>query len=100
MENGYEQVYTVNGNLQAEMIRLFLQTHGIIARPIQESAGATYGLTVGPLGEVRIYVETERAEEARQILRDMEAGKYELPSISPSTPGQGEADEPEEDDFL
>lgn len=100
MENEYEQVYTANGNLQAEMIRLFLQSFGIQAHGYQESAGATYGLTIGPLGEVKIYVHADQAEEARRILQEMEEGKYELPGLD--APGKSEADEtpPSDDDFI
>ncbi len=90
-------VYTANGKLDAETIRLFLVSLGIDAQALGESAGATYGLTIGPLGEVKIYVPEDQEAEARQILADMEAGKYETNSDLPYT-GEPEdaSEEPEE----
>ncbi|NIW46962.1 MAG: hypothetical protein GWN30_20085, partial [Gammaproteobacteria bacterium] len=41
---------------------------------VQEGAGRAYGLTIGPLGEVEIYVPANRLEEAMQILDDYESG--------------------------
>jgi hypothetical protein len=41
----------------------------------QESAGLAMGLTVGSLGEVKVFVPAEKVEEARKILQDMEEGK-------------------------
>lgn len=75
--NSYITVYSTYGQLAGEMIRLLLESNNIPALLSQESAGATYGLTVGPLGEVKVLVPAGRADEARQILRDMEEGKLE-----------------------
>ena len=77
--NDYIPVYSANGKLAAEMIRLMLEAHGIPAIISQESIGESYGLTMTPLGETRILVHPSRVEEAEQILRDMEAGKLETP---------------------
>ncbi len=73
-------VYTANGKLSAEMIKAFLGSQGIEAMVSQESAGSTYGLTVGPLGEVDILVEQHDEARARQVLADMEKGKFALDS--------------------
>lgn len=68
-------VYTANGRLHAETVRLFLEANGIAAEILQESAGSTYGLTVGPLGEVDIYVPEHQVEEAERLLEAMENGE-------------------------
>lgn len=79
MSANYELVYRAHGQLDAQMIRLFLESKGFTVLTYGESVGVTYGLTVGPLGEVEILVPIAQVEEARRTLIDMEAGKYELP---------------------
>ena len=68
-------VYTAQGQLAGEMIRLLLESVNIPAIISQESAGIAFGLTVGPLGEVIVLVPAGRAEEAREVLRAMENGQ-------------------------
>ena len=72
-------VFTAHGMLEAEMIVNFLASQGIEAMASQESVGMSYGITVGPLGEVKVYVNEEVEADAHQALMDMEAGVYELP---------------------
>jgi len=73
----YVEVYSANGQLEADMIRLMLEASGLHVITNQESAGAVYGLTVGPLGEVRILVPETEVEEANMLLKAMEEGKLE-----------------------
>jgi hypothetical protein len=75
----YVQVYTAYGQLAGEMVRLLLESMKIPSRLLQESAGASLGLTVGPLGEVNILVPLKFVDEARDILRAMEEGRLEEP---------------------
>jgi hypothetical protein len=70
----YVQIYTAYGTLQGEMIRAFLESNGIKVFIAQESVGMTYGLTVGPLGEARIYVPVNQKEIAEKLLEEMEDG--------------------------
>ena len=72
----YKHVYTAYGQLQAETIKLFLQSLGYNARISQESAGLTLGLTVGPLGKVKILVPEEEAATATEALDKMEDGDF------------------------
>lgn len=72
-------VYTADGKLAAEMIRLTLESFGIPAVIFQESLGIVYGLTVGPLGETQVLVHPSRVDEAREILKAMEDGSLEVP---------------------
>ena len=72
-------VYTAHGMLEAEMIVNFLASQGIEAMASQESVGMTYGITVGPLGEVKVYVNEEFEADAHQALMEMEEGVFELP---------------------
>lgn len=86
----YFEVYSANGQLEADMIRLMLEASGLHVITNQESAGAVYGLTVGPLGEVMILVPENEVEEANALLQAMEEGKLEsdLPLDHPEEAGE------------
>lgn len=71
-------VYVANGKLEAESVKILLESFGIPAFVNQESAGSTYGLTVGPLGEVDVFVEDSNIEEAKKIITAMKEGKLEV----------------------
>lgn len=71
-------VYVANGKLEAESVKILLESFGIPAFLNQESAGETYGLTVGALGEVDVLVEDTNIEEATKIINAMKEGKLEV----------------------
>ncbi len=77
MSNEYLKVFTANGQLEADMVRLMLEAAGITVIQRRESAGAVYGLTVGPLGEVHLYVPDDQFSTARQLIEKMQAGEFE-----------------------
>ena len=72
-----EVVYVASGNIEAESVKILLESFGLNAFTNQESAGKTYGLTVGPLGLVEVLVPEDQVEEAKQIIRAMDAGNLE-----------------------
>lgn len=72
-----EVVYLANGKLEAESVKILLESFGIPAFVNQESAGSTYGLTVGLLGEVEVIVPLSRLEEAKKVIADMNSGTFE-----------------------
>jgi len=74
-----EVVYVANGMLEAESVRLLLESFNIPAFLNQESAGIAYGLTVGPLGEVEVLVPTRYITDAKQIITEMKSGNLENP---------------------
>lgn len=82
------QVYSTEGQLEAEMIKGFLEAQGINVVLSQESIGRTYGLTAGRLGQVKILVPESQAEEAVSILKAMERGEYEDIDLSDSSEDQ------------
>ncbi|MPM29825.1 hypothetical protein SDC9_76366 [bioreactor metagenome] len=59
-------------------MKILLESFSIPAFINQESAGATYGLTVGALGEVDVFVEDANIEEAKKIITAMKEGKLEV----------------------
>ncbi len=46
----YKHIYDAYGMLDAEQIKIFLESEGIDVIIAQESAGQTLGLTIGALG--------------------------------------------------
>lgn len=72
-------VYTAAGALQAEIIRSLLESAEIPARTQQESAGAVFALTVGPLGEVEVLVPVARQAGAAELIQAYEHGDLEAP---------------------
>lgn len=65
---GLAVVYRASGLLNAQVIKGRLETSGIPAVLDYESLGPTLGITIDGLGEVRVMVPVERAEEARELL--------------------------------
>lgn len=83
-EKEWIHVYTAYGQLDAAMMVDFLMANGIEATSLQESLGTVYGLTVGPLGEAKIFVPEKDKEAALELFRQMEEGKLELPDNNTS----------------
>lgn len=78
MKPEYVLAYRATGHILAESIAALLKSFEIDAFVSQESAGITYGLTVGPLGEARIYVPEDQLEEAKRLLEQMDRGELEV----------------------
>lgn len=78
MEKKLVEITRVPGLLNADMLKVFLESKGIHAMVIQESAGKTFGLTVDGLGHARVYVFEDQVEEAEEVLAGLERGDYEL----------------------
>lgn len=62
-------VALANGKLQAEIIKSLLEDQGIPVLLAGEAAGYVYGLTRGPLAEVKVLVPAEKSLEAKRILQ-------------------------------
>lgn len=76
-EGKWVQLANVHGDLQAELLRGLLEAQEIPVVLSQEGAGRAIGLTVGPLGEVKIMVPGVHLSRARTILMQYEAGAFE-----------------------
>ncbi len=66
------QIYSVAGLLTAEVLKGRLESVGIPVLLRYESLGPVMGITIDGLGEVRILVPADYAEDARQLIGDME----------------------------
>jgi len=65
-------IRTVPGLMKAQVFKTKLESAGIPVLLDYESAGQIYGITVDGLGQVRIMVPQDRAEEARGLLQEEE----------------------------
>jgi len=70
-------VSTLQGELQASIIKSHLESEGIPVLLKYESAGKVFGLTVDGLGEVQILVPRQFAVEAKRIIEPQEDNKIE-----------------------
>jgi hypothetical protein len=64
----FVEICRVQGDLHASVIKSHLESEGIPVLLEYESAGRVFGLTVDGLGEVRILVPQDLADEARLII--------------------------------
>ena len=67
-ESEFVVVSKVQGDIIANVLKSHLESEGIPVLLKYEAAGRIYGLTVDGIGEVRILVPREYAEEARSII--------------------------------
>jgi hypothetical protein len=67
-------VDTVNGSLNAEILRGLLQALGIEVLLSQEGAGRALGLEVGLMGDIDILVNSDDVPEARRLIDDYYSG--------------------------
>lgn len=58
------------GEIDAQLIRALLQSHGIASSFSGESLRLTHAFTLNKLGKVRILVRPEDEELARQVLEE------------------------------
>lgn len=89
-DKNWVAVYSAQGRLSAEMVRILLESFAIPAILSQESVGATYGFTIGDLGEVDILVQASKADEAAEILRAMDEGNLEADNVVSENKDDGE----------
>ena len=74
MTSDWIAVAETAGRLEAEILKGMLEFIGLHVRLSQESAGATYGLSVGPLGRVELMVLAGEETTARSALDDYYSG--------------------------
>ncbi len=76
-------VFVANGELQAEQVRQFLESAGILSTSRGESLRKTHGLTLDGLGRVEILVAEADEERARTLLASADAGEFRLGDDAP-----------------
>ena len=67
----WEILTEVQGRLEAEFIKSYLESQGIESELFQESVGHhIYPVTIDGLGRVQIFVPKDQAQEARALLEE------------------------------
>ncbi|MDP2919325.1 MAG: DUF2007 domain-containing protein [Dehalococcoidia bacterium] len=69
-EQKFVTVAVVNGELKANVLKSRLESEGIPVFLRYESAGRVYGFSINGLGEIKICVPQEFADDAKQILEE------------------------------
>jgi hypothetical protein len=72
----WKKVYTVLGELQAEIMRGLFDAQGITVRLSQEGVSRAYGLGIGPTAEVELLVPENQFAEAEEVLKRYQAGEF------------------------
>lgn len=67
-------VAEVEGIIRAQIIRSYLEDAGIPAHLAGEAVAGVYGLLQGPLSIVKVYVPAALANDARELLADLDLG--------------------------
>ncbi len=86
MEKKLVRLSTVTGLLNADLLKMFLESKGIECLFSQESAGRTMGLTVDGLGSAKVYVREDQLHDAEELLAALERGDFELPDEKTEPP--------------
>ena len=68
MEMDLEELLTVEGTMEAEIVKSKLENFNIPVLLKFESAGHIFGITMNGLGKVKIMVPRSLLQEAREIL--------------------------------
>jgi len=82
-------VRTVNGRVEAQQVKAFLEAHDIPSEIRGESVGAIYGYTLDGLGAVRILVPSSLVDAALDLLARVDRGELELPDEPDIEPAAG-----------
>lgn len=75
--NDWVLVYTTNTEIDAELIKQNLENNGIKAN-ILSQVDSTRQFTIGFLAVVKIFVEQENYNKAKEIITSIENGEFEI----------------------
>ena len=68
----YGLLAEVYGRMEAELVKSYLEAHGIDVELFQESIGQNiYPTTIDMLGSVQIFVEKDKLEEALVLFKEI-----------------------------
>ena len=73
----WELVGFVNNPVQAEILKGLLEAQGIMVHIVREGYQAAMGIGSQPSVRIELLAPTDQVEEARQIIDDYNAGKFE-----------------------
>lgn len=70
-------VYIARNSFEADLIIALLDSEGIPAYAAGAAASQAFGLALGPLAEVRVFVSAAHAQRAEQIVAERHLGEGE-----------------------
>ena len=76
-ERNWKTILTVQGELQAEVVRGLLEAQGVPVHLSQEGVARAYGLGVGPLSEVDVLVPENFVQAAERVIEGYQNGEFE-----------------------
>jgi hypothetical protein len=76
-EQNWVTLTTVQGELQAELLKGLLEAQEIPVQLSQEGVARVYGFTFGPLAEVDFLVPEKWLTAAKEVIQAYEAGEFE-----------------------
>lgn len=72
----YELLAEVNGRMEADLLKSYLEAEGIQVEMFQEAVGHNiYPVMIDGLGRVQLFVPKEQAKEAKEILEQYNKSK-------------------------
>ncbi len=75
-------VRIVHDPIYAEILRGLLEAQGIMVNIVREGYQAAYGIGSQPSVRIDIMAPNDQVDEAKQILADYDAGKFENENLS------------------
>jgi len=85
----------VQGRLEGEMLKSFLEAEGVPVELFQEGAGmSAFPTSVGALGLVEVFVPKEKRAEAEALIRAFENPENDVPEDEDASdlPDEGDSD--------
>lgn len=74
----YTLLAELNGRLEADLLKSYLEANGIDVELFQESVGQhAYPVMVDGLGRVQVFVPTDKLKEARKLLKTFTSDEFD-----------------------
>jgi len=80
---GFAEIYVTQDEMHADLIRQLLEGSGIPCLLRSMKVGGYEGITLGPLGEIRVRVPQPYAQKAKRLIREAIADGAIWPLGSP-----------------
>jgi hypothetical protein len=74
MSQDLVEIYVAIGQGEGTLVKSYLEAHGVPVMSTQEGAGAAYGINVGLMGEVHLFVAKRHVEKAKDLIKLMNSG--------------------------
>ena len=73
MPSPWKRLTIVQNQIEADILKGYLESCGIKVTFRSESIGQVHGLTSGPLAEVEVFVREEQYDEAKERLEELKS---------------------------